>query len=392
VCTHELRRDTHAAEDAFQATFLALFQQADRVRGSLPSWLHTVARRVSMRLRRRVQSLPTEDIPDPGDHDSLRIELNAVVAAEIAALRETERVPMVLSVYGGLTHAEVARELGWPIGTVASRLARAKSRLQSRLVRRGIGLAVLTSGWETIADAASDALLAQTIAMSSQPVSHTIQLLTTGALTTMTLAKYKLMAIAIAITIATGSVIVMAQDKKGEKAGTGSPANTATNPKNGVQQQIDFSDPNATFFPKLTASTTEIPWIRGEKKLPNRPSDVEYQILKASFEELQYTYRLYIQLIDGGASDVNSLYNLMQVQKESERQLHSLALFAYPPSDAIEGWTRDHIRACKALEKTLRFRLEQGTLRKQEYTQFRANRIYAELILYRLQNGIKPLR
>src|SRR2546423_2967317 len=51
VCPRVLG-DDHAAEDAFQATFLALARQAGSVRGGVPGWLHRVARRMAVRARR----------------------------------------------------------------------------------------------------------------------------------------------------------------------------------------------------------------------------------------------------------------------------------------------------------------------------------------------------
>src|SRR4051812_11098910 len=52
VC-RRLARDDHAAEDAFQATFLVLFRKAGSVRRgtALPAWLHRVACRVALRAR-----------------------------------------------------------------------------------------------------------------------------------------------------------------------------------------------------------------------------------------------------------------------------------------------------------------------------------------------------
>ena len=149
VCRRILR-DPQAAEDAFQVTFLLLVRKAGSVRkrGSVGPWLYGVAHRVALEARgatwRRQRHLPAELDPEaPGvddhDHDGLeRDELHAAVHEELGRLPEKYRAPLVLCYIEGLPHDAVARQLGWPIGTVRGRIARGRDLLRARLTRRGL--------------------------------------------------------------------------------------------------------------------------------------------------------------------------------------------------------------------------------------------------------------
>ena len=137
--------DEHAAEDAFQATFLVFVKKAGRLRdlGLLTNWLYGVALKVSHKerargARRRVverqaaEQAPRATVgPEPG-------ELRSVIDEEIRRLPERYRVPLVLCHVEGLRHDEVAQRLGCPVGTVESRLSRAREQLRTRLARRGL--------------------------------------------------------------------------------------------------------------------------------------------------------------------------------------------------------------------------------------------------------------
>ena len=137
--------DEHAAEDAFQATFLTLVKKARglRDRGLLTAWLYGVATRVSHKerargARRRVVERHVAErapqiaaCPEPGD-------LQSLIDEEIRRLPERYRLPLVLCHVEGLRHEEVARRIGCPVGTVESRLSRARERLRMRLARRGL--------------------------------------------------------------------------------------------------------------------------------------------------------------------------------------------------------------------------------------------------------------
>ena len=138
--------DEHAAEDAFQATFLVLVKKAPALRDGrlLGNWLHGVALRVASkdrvnRARRRVieqQAAAGSVISRDGEAD--HGELKAVIDEEIRRLPERYRTPLVLCHVEGLRHEEVAHRLGCPVGTVESRLSRAREQLRTRLARRGL--------------------------------------------------------------------------------------------------------------------------------------------------------------------------------------------------------------------------------------------------------------
>ncbi len=139
--------DAHAAEDAFQATFLILARKARSVRrgGALAGWLHRVALRVAGRAkqsaaRRAWHERRAAIATVTGPPDGPASELRAVLDEELNRLPAKLRLPVVLCYLEGQTTAEAARQLGCPRGTVLSRLATARERLRVRLLRRGVAL------------------------------------------------------------------------------------------------------------------------------------------------------------------------------------------------------------------------------------------------------------
>src|SRR5205085_417873 len=150
VCRRVLG-NAHDAEDAFQAAFLVLVRRARKIlrRESVGSWLHGVAYRTALKartaaLRRLVKEKQTAAGQAVDDRsDIVWRELRPILDEEIDRLPEKYRLPLVLCYLEGKTNAEVARQLRWPKGTVATRLARAREQLRRRLTRRG---AVLSAG------------------------------------------------------------------------------------------------------------------------------------------------------------------------------------------------------------------------------------------------------
>jgi RNA polymerase sigma factor (sigma-70 family) len=148
VCRRQLP-DRHEAEDAFQATFLVLVRKSAALRQPdlLAPWLHSVARRTARRLRHRAargkqmpEGLDLAEAPGLQPLDWLaRQEARAILDEEVERLPGKDRRVVVLCYLQGQSYSEAARSLGWPAGTVAARLARARVKLRDRLVRRGLG-------------------------------------------------------------------------------------------------------------------------------------------------------------------------------------------------------------------------------------------------------------
>ena len=197
----------HAAEDAFQATFLILARKAGsiRKRDSVASWLFGVARRVAVRAdaqRKRsggprdAGSAMREAKAGSSDHPPEPIP---EVQEEVDRLPERYRAPIVLCYLEGLTHEEAASRLRLPASTVRVRLMRARSRLRDRLIRRGLAPAVLAGLSASRAEAAIPApLVDETIKAAirvavgrAAGVSAPVAALVEGVIRAMFLAKLK---------------------------------------------------------------------------------------------------------------------------------------------------------------------------------------------------------
>jgi RNA polymerase sigma factor (sigma-70 family) len=147
VCHRRLRHEVDA-EDAFQATFLALARQAARLDANRPlvGWLHTVADRVARKaqaraIKRAAMEMPSEppsvaDVPaEAGSR-----EFFTAVDAEIAHLPRILREPLILCCVEGQTRDEAACALGCSVFAVKARLERGRRLLRRALERRGVAL------------------------------------------------------------------------------------------------------------------------------------------------------------------------------------------------------------------------------------------------------------
>ena len=146
VC-RRLSGDPHAAEDAFQATFLVLARKADSLRPlhSAGGWLHRTAVHIALKARdmklRRAQRESQVQLDVAASNEFERIDPTALLALdeEIARLPERLREVVVLCELQGTSRREASARLGIAEGTVSSRLAAARKRLGERLRKRGLG-------------------------------------------------------------------------------------------------------------------------------------------------------------------------------------------------------------------------------------------------------------
>ena len=137
---------TTLAEDVTQEVFLQVIRALDRYdssRGSLSTYLYGIARNVSRHRLRRERRFIGFDLspggePKSTDDPSQRITRSqnvAQVRAFIRALSSRYREVLVLCDLQDLSYEEAAAVIGAPIGTVRSRLHRARQQLAERLMK-----------------------------------------------------------------------------------------------------------------------------------------------------------------------------------------------------------------------------------------------------------------
>lgn len=135
-----LTRNAADADDLVQACLERALAKRDTLRSesALKSWLYTILNNLFLSEIRRARARPevaSADVPEvqavDGDPDAA-LELREVLAA-IDAIDPDRRTVLLLVSVEGFSYAEAAEITGVPIGTVMSRLARARSDLRHRL-------------------------------------------------------------------------------------------------------------------------------------------------------------------------------------------------------------------------------------------------------------------
>jgi RNA polymerase sigma-70 factor, ECF subfamily len=127
------------AEDLAQQTFLTAQARLSQLRDpqNARAWLCTILRHQYLKTRRPSAGagrISLDRIPEPTDEtpEELLIEPDELQAA-LDELPEEFRTPIVLFYFGEFSYKEIADQMDMPVGTVMSRLARAKGWLRKRL-------------------------------------------------------------------------------------------------------------------------------------------------------------------------------------------------------------------------------------------------------------------
>jgi RNA polymerase sigma factor (sigma-70 family) len=204
------------AEDAFQATFLILARRAGSARwqASIGGWLHMVAQRLAMRVRKQIEKQrihEREASRTPPVDTSLR-ELAAVVDEELRRLPVKYREPLLLHYLEGATAEAAARQLGLSRTTFYNRLAYGRELLRERLSRQGLSLTapLLAAALTAEAEAASQPLIQTTVRGVMGKVSERVAALAAEMLARTAMMKLKIsLALGLLLGLSAGGVAML---------------------------------------------------------------------------------------------------------------------------------------------------------------------------------------
>jgi RNA polymerase sigma-70 factor (ECF subfamily) len=141
---HRVLGDRAEAEEVVQDVFLQIWDgrvRFDERRGRFRSWLFVMARNRALDGLRRRASRPLGEPPslrlaargDDAEQRAIDGEAARAVREALARLPVIQREAVELSFYRGLSHSEIARQTGEPLGTVKSRMSRAMAALREAL-------------------------------------------------------------------------------------------------------------------------------------------------------------------------------------------------------------------------------------------------------------------
>lgn len=142
---NRILRDSQAAEEIMQDIFFQVWRTSERFdveRGSLPGWLAVIARNRAISRLRRKNPAQGEELGENSvamaynlETAAAQREMMARVAGALTRLPQEQRHAIELAYFEGMTHSEIARHTGDPLGTVKTRLRTAVETLKRNLQR-----------------------------------------------------------------------------------------------------------------------------------------------------------------------------------------------------------------------------------------------------------------
>lgn len=151
-------RDRGRAEDVLQEAFLSAWRKSASYRpnrGTPKSWLMGIVRNRAIDTLRSLRDSDADDeavlVSMPADGPGVAEEVTARFEAErvraaINALPDEQRVAVTIAFLEGRTHAEIARDLGVPLGTVHGRVRLGLRRMRAYLAAEGFDTPALEAG------------------------------------------------------------------------------------------------------------------------------------------------------------------------------------------------------------------------------------------------------
>lgn len=132
--------DATLAEDVTQSIFLKLWSAPEAFRdGNFAAWLSRVARNRTLDTVRSLSNRPTDEIPVDLAAEATtdttvfaRIDAQRVRGA-LSNLNEEQRTPIEMGFFAGITHEEIARRTGIPLGTIKTRIRTGLRRMRDTL-------------------------------------------------------------------------------------------------------------------------------------------------------------------------------------------------------------------------------------------------------------------
>lgn len=140
-------RSRHRAEDLVQETFVRVVRALPGFDpggpATLSTWILTIATRLVLNELRRPEMQALEHAPEPpatdrADVTAERRRLATAIAGGVAKLPQAQRAVLVLREYHDLDYAEIADVLELDVGTVKSRLSRARAAMREHLIAAGV--------------------------------------------------------------------------------------------------------------------------------------------------------------------------------------------------------------------------------------------------------------